>query len=417
MRFVCPEASGAIDSKDAVEMVYRYVFRSTDNPNTERIQTESSTFLPIMGEIDTKTKSNLRLFAPSAVYPFSGRIPLSGTPRAISALATALGISITLTDTDTAAYYWYAENVFDLYSIPYYLTIYNDGGLILAKPKRISTSQNRGKLVDKDCVKRQFNQLNPGYDGETGFDYTIAADTAVMSPALITNTYKDLCLNKHLAIRNYIYFSIPKKGINDQGYDPLDFVVGPGGYNYIIVSKQDDPDGLYYLYTAVREFDETRSYSGGDVTPVILNLSDKKRWTLLGTKTLLNVTSQTSDQNLKFLCGCIDADSVTSADSDTSAKTRLWIVTISITINYAGGSGRVVARLAAGNTAANTADAKIFDFQLPTSVNRTQKKSFKLSHGSWNIHIDETHTSGTNYSVNVVGKEIQDDFMIYDDIT
>lgn len=268
MKFVCPEVEGAFSSQDAAKIVLNYIFQ-------HRFTEIESSFEDTVGlwkRVSRKYNSDLgyiqAFFALEKQLPILGNISLNSTPRTISQLAADLNIDIEISYIELGSFSWRVVSVYDLHRLPYWITIFKEDGLILAKPERPAGSQFKGEIPDTALIHRTSLDRSVGYQGETGFDYNIAADTSKVGPTLIDATFKDQVLNKYKSVRNAIYFMA--------GFDasPLDWVQGPDGGIYLIVSKKQSSDQIDFLYTAVQEYSEIHTYFSGDVKPVNHVLSD-----------------------------------------------------------------------------------------------------------------------------------------------
>ncbi len=269
-RFICPDVNGATSPDRAAELILAHVFHQRTNENAQKFGDTDGTWYRTVRDINNIEKYTQSFYIQSAGYAFSNRVPLTSTTRTVQDLATAMNMTIEETDTDANSHTWYAQSPLDLYRLPYWLTIYCPDKIILALPKRTSTSKFKGRFDSNQIINRMVSDgQTVGYDGETGYDYTISADTSMVSPGTINSGYKDKVLNKHNSLRDIIDFQTGKT------FDasPLDWVNGPDGAVYIIVSKKEAQDEAHTVYTAVREFDAAGSYSGADVTPVKVQLS------------------------------------------------------------------------------------------------------------------------------------------------
>ncbi len=259
-RFICPEAEGAQTTQQAAHMVLVHVFQSRSNKTQTMFQDSSGQWNRVMEKTNNEKNYTQSFFALKDAYNYASHIHLIDSQKTIQQFATQLGVTITETETDSNTYRWNARSVYDLYRIPYYIVIYTENALIVTKPKRNTDSTYRGRVDSSQLILKTTAYLNPGYAGETGFDYTIAADTSVMTPSSIDPALKTKALNKHKAMREIIVF---RSGIDA---DPLDWVQTDDGV-YIIVGKKSDNGMPGFIYTAVKEYDESYTFSGGDVVP------------------------------------------------------------------------------------------------------------------------------------------------------
>jgi len=261
--FICPEIEKV--GMTARQLFKAYVLESRYDTNETVIEGigadgDSGQWNLLKRGYVRKTDTEPKWFAKPESLQTLGSFPLDGIARTVAEFGTHTGIAIIQSFTNTDAFYWNTDDVFELAS-SYWFTILTPDGLTFATPK--ATGKERGMVLKSDLVIRESDRalINKGsvinYRGESTGDILISANTQI-NPALITDTYKDMAVNKEIARRNYIVFNAPAV------YNLLDYVTTYDGVKYVIMSGRKVQKDVYE-YTAVKEVTDSRSYTGADV--------------------------------------------------------------------------------------------------------------------------------------------------------
>lgn len=203
---------------------------------------------------------NFSWFAKDGTLATAGTFPriAYGTTKTIAEFATHTGIAIDNQTGITDALYWTGNDALDLKS-DYFFTVLTPDGLTLVLPE--ATGTFRGNLNKDNCVLRVLSDKIINYAGESTGDVFIANGGDVQ-PVLITDTYKQLAVNKANAAANYIVFSAVKI------YVVGDWVCDWDGNKYVIMSGRKVDTDVWH-YTAVKEYIDSGAFAGADVTPII----------------------------------------------------------------------------------------------------------------------------------------------------
>jgi hypothetical protein len=144
-------------------------------------------------------------------------------------------------------------------------TVFADDGIHFINQTR--TGVYRG-IVTRSQIIVESN-LNPdysiGYEGETGYDMTIAVNSKAIIPDYISLSEKKACVNKLKMKSAQIQF---ESGLE---MEPGDWVQYDGRGVYIVISRYEMKSGLRYV--AVKEVNEDYSFTGESV-PGLLQQGD-----------------------------------------------------------------------------------------------------------------------------------------------
>ncbi len=191
--------------------------------------------------------------------------------KSIAAFSAHTGIPIGTNFTNSDTLHWAAANAFELRS-DFWFTVYTADGLTLAVPQ--ATGLDRGLVLERDVLIRQDFCKTVNYSGEAEGDVLVAA-TGNVQPQQITSAYKDMAVNKFVALQNYIVFAA------HEVYFACDTVRSWDGRKYVILSgRKQDKDT--YVYTAILESLSTGSYSAADANSVLLLPGEIDKWHYVG---------------------------------------------------------------------------------------------------------------------------------------
>lgn len=267
--FVSPELEGATDSISARSSLLAGLMEMR-LIRKEKIDTKDGQLF----RFATIEKTNLtqNLFSLDVVKKLFGTRLMDSTFRTIADMEIEFDITIdNQTGLTSTEFVTPIASLIELYNSPYWFTVYSDAGLLFTRPLRNNTSVYRGRLANDRIITRRV--LTPGTVklwGETGCDFLLFPSGSLIVPASIDSTLKDLVFNKYLAGLDTMTFAATFQA------NPLDWVYGPDGGIYIILSKRTpDFETGEYIYTAVLESSESNSYSTGSFTPPYFPVADE----------------------------------------------------------------------------------------------------------------------------------------------
>lgn len=251
MMFTCPELEGK-EGSDAI-------ITGLLDPKTSKLgryDTPSGRY-DWFSLIFTQKRLNTYYHANILVKKYLQSLHLDYSMRTNATVFSSFGV--TLTDNSGSSAYSFRhlyKSISDHVS-GFYWTILTETGVILAKPMRISTSVNRGKVTDSQIINRNQNGLTSfSYEGESGFDYTLALESDNIHPIIVDSTLKKLALNKYNSKCDNIEFS---SGLDIQPLDMCQYQTN----SYIIMSKKPGVPGVN-IFIAVKESNVSYTFSAYD---------------------------------------------------------------------------------------------------------------------------------------------------------
>lgn len=248
-RFICPELESLTPEKALAGL---YLTRETDDPETFE---NGVRYVKMLENDVTGSDGSDYVYIPEAIQNMRAVHAIDSNVRSISTLASDIGLTIEDNLSTAKTFRFLFQRPLDIRSSLWF-TVVSEEGLHFLKPVRGSGA----KLINAFEVMAESQDMQTAdFTGESDGDFTIGIDVQCTVPIAADATVKTWALNKYRAQGFTVWVESPEDAA------PLDFF-HYAGETFVILSRQESGRGTW-IYTAVRESDETYSFSGSNIYP------------------------------------------------------------------------------------------------------------------------------------------------------